>query len=79
MKDIALTVLSPIVEQDFDDPITPPRTVSAHCSIDVVSGYTDFSFVGKVVRCFDKTLSNIYFGREDVYQLNNQKNQDIDY
>lgn len=58
-----------IVEEDFEPPIMPPKTVSYHCSMDVLSGYKEFSFVGKTVRCFSKTISNIYFGKEDVPML----------
>jgi len=58
-----------IPETDLDNVVAPPKTLSAHCSLDVNAGYKEFSFVGKSVRCFSNTISNMYFGKEDVYQF----------
>lgn len=44
-----------------------PGSVSAYCYSNVQSGYDDFSFTGKALRCFENTLKNIYFGYTDVY------------
>ena len=59
-------------------PYDPPPTISAHCSLDVNYGYSEFSFVGKAVRCFEKTMSNIYHGREDVYEYDIEGNKILD-
>ena len=60
----ALPVVDPI------SPYMPPPTLSAHCNLDVNTGYKNFAFVGKAVRCFEKTMYNIYHGREDIFELN---------
>lgn len=60
-------VKRPYVEEDINNPISPPVTVSAHCDMKVNAGYKDFPFSGKALRCFIKTVENIYFGREDVF------------
>lgn len=51
-----------------------PGSVSAYCYSNVQSGYDDFSFTGKALRCFENTLKNIYFGYTDIYDdtVNNQ-------
>lgn len=71
-------VKTPVVEEDFSPPSAPPRTVSYHCRMDVLSGYTDFSFVGKAVRCFTKTIENMYFGWEDIPILDSNGEQLFD-
>ena len=59
-------IKKPPPDEIFESPIIAPRTMSFHCKLAVKSGYTDFSFVGKAVRCVTKTIENLYFGREDV-------------
>ena len=71
-------IKKPIVEEDFESPIVPPRTISHHCKMGVLSGYKDFSFVGKAVRCFTKTIHNIYFGIEELPVLNPDGSQAVD-
>lgn len=46
---------------------TLPGSVSAYCYSNVQSGYDNFSFTGKALRCFENTLKNIYFGYTDIY------------
>jgi hypothetical protein len=55
-------------------PSTLPGNVSAYCYSNVKSGYKDFPFIGKAMRCFEQTLKNIYFGQTDSY--NNDIGQD---
>ena len=68
----------PPPDEEVESPIVAPRTMSFHCKLAVKSGYKDFSFVGKAVRCVTKTIENLYFGREDAPLYNASGNPILD-
>ena len=45
-----------------------------HCRLSTESGYKNFSFIGRTVRCISKTIENLYLGREDkiIRDANNE-------
>jgi len=47
------------------NPLKAPKSLSIYCRLSTESGYKNFSFIGRTVRCISKTIENLYFGRED--------------
>lgn len=51
---------------DIDPPVVAPTAVSAYCDANVSVGYTPFPLAGKLMRCFDKTINNVFYGTREI-------------
>jgi len=53
---------------DIDPPVVAPTAVSAYCDANVNVGYTPFPLAGKIMRCFDKTINNVFYGTREIVE-----------
>ena len=51
---------------EIDPPVIAPIAVSAYCDANLTIGYTPFPFAGKLMRCFEKTLNNVFYGTREI-------------
>ncbi|MBL6785539.1 MAG: type IV secretion system protein [Rickettsiales bacterium] len=51
---------------EIDPPVSAPSAISAYCDASVNVGYTPFPLAGKLMRCFEKTLNNVFYGTTEI-------------